>query len=51
MSRFYPDAPRVGVSVLWDSPFGPVRADYAVATSKTVYDQTQSFRFGGGTKF
>jgi outer membrane protein insertion porin family len=36
---------------VWDSPFGPLRFDYAVPLSKASYDRTQMFRFGGGTKF
>ncbi|WP_038362168.1 outer membrane protein assembly factor BamA [Bosea sp. 117] len=41
----------VGVSLIWQSPFGPLRFDYAWALSKEDYDQTQAFRFSGGTKF
>jgi outer membrane protein insertion porin family len=41
----------VGVGLIWDSPFGPLRVDYAVALTKEKYDVTQAFRFGGGTKF
>jgi outer membrane protein insertion porin family len=41
----------VGVGVIWDSPFGPLRFDYAVPLSKASYDRTQYFRFGGGTSF
>lgn len=41
----------VGVGVIWDSPFGPLRFDYAVPLSKASYDKTQYFRFGGGTSF
>jgi outer membrane protein insertion porin family len=41
----------VGVGLLWDSPLGPLRFDFAVATTKASYDRTQVFRFGGGTKF
>ncbi len=41
----------VGVGLVWDSPFGPLRFDYAIPLSKASYDQTQMFRFGGGTKF
>jgi outer membrane protein insertion porin family len=41
----------VGVGLIWDSPFGPLRIDYAVALTKQSYDITQAFRFGGGTKF
>ncbi len=41
----------VGVGLVWDSPFGPLRFDYAYATSKASYDKLQAFRFGGGTSF
>lgn len=41
----------VGAGLVWDSPFGPLRFDYARALSKASYDRTQSFSFGGGTKF
>jgi outer membrane protein insertion porin family len=41
----------VGASVLWNSPMGPIRFDYAVVTSKAKEDITQNFRFSGGTNF
>jgi outer membrane protein insertion porin family len=52
----------VGVGLLWDSPFGPLRIDYAKALTKEdcVYplafggpacDKLQSIRFSGGTRF
>jgi outer membrane protein insertion porin family len=41
----------VGVGLIWDSPFGPLRFDLAYALTKQPYDHTQLFRFGGGTKF
>src|SRR6185369_10474896 len=41
----------VGVGLLWNSPFGPLRFDYSIPLSKQSYDQVQQFRFGGGTKF
>jgi outer membrane protein insertion porin family len=41
----------VGVGLIWDSPFGPLRVDLAWALSKVSYDKTQLFRFGGGTRF
>ena len=41
----------VGVGLIWDSPFGPLRFDLAYALSKESYDHTQVFRFGGGTRF
>ncbi|MBJ7402978.1 MAG: outer membrane protein assembly factor BamA [Bradyrhizobium sp.] len=41
----------VGVGLIWQSPFGPLRFDYAVPLTKGRYDRTQEFRFGGGTTF
>jgi outer membrane protein insertion porin family len=40
-----------GVSLIWDSPLGPLRFDLAYPLSKESYDRTQIFRFSGGTKF
>jgi len=40
-----------GVSVSWDSPFGPVRFDFARVLRKEDYDQTEGFRFSAGTNF
>ncbi len=41
----------VGVGLIWQSPFGPLRFDYAIPLTKDKYDRTQEFRFGGGTSF
>ena len=52
----------VGASLLWNSPLGPIRFDYAFALSKEEgrllpngvrvgEDRTQAFRFSGGTRF
>jgi outer membrane protein insertion porin family len=41
----------VGVGLIWDSPFGPLRFDLAYALTKEPFDHTQIFRFGGGTRF
>ncbi|HVT56080.1 MAG TPA: BamA/TamA family outer membrane protein, partial [Xanthobacteraceae bacterium] len=41
----------VGVSLIWSSPFGPIRFDFAQALTKADYDKTQFFRFSGGTAF
>jgi outer membrane protein insertion porin family len=41
----------VGASLIWDSPFGPLRFDYAFPLTKAPYDRVQQFRFGGGTRF
>jgi outer membrane protein insertion porin family len=41
----------VGVGLIWASPFGPLRFDYAIPLTKGLYDHVQQFRFGGGTSF
>ncbi len=41
----------VGVGLIWASPFGPLRFDYAVPITKGAYDRVQEFKFGGGTSF
>lgn len=51
----------IGASLLWNSPLGPIRFDYAYALTKDegiLYngyriggDETQAFRFSGGTRF
>lgn len=41
----------VGASVLWQSPVGPLRLDYAHVLSKESYDRTQQVRFGASTNF
>jgi outer membrane protein insertion porin family len=41
----------VGAGLVWDSPFGPLRFDYAIPLTKESYDIVQEFRFGGGTRF
>ena len=41
----------VGVGLIWQSPFGPLRFDYAVPITKGKYDVVQQFKFGGGTSF
>ena len=51
----YADTPvprmSVGASLIWDSPFGPLRFDLAYPILKQWYDRTQFFQFGGGTRF
>jgi outer membrane protein insertion porin family len=41
----------VGVGLIWASPFGPLRFDYAIPLTKGRYDIVQEFKFGGGTSF
>jgi len=40
-----------GASIIWDSPFGPLRFDFAYPLLKKWYDRTQFFQFGGGAQF
>lgn len=46
-------APRVsvGAGILWASPFGPIRIDFAHALVKQTDDQTENIRFSFGTRF
>jgi outer membrane protein insertion porin family len=41
----------VGLSLLWQSPMGPLRFDYAWALTKDDADEEQGFRFSGGGRF
>ncbi|WP_132257319.1 outer membrane protein assembly factor BamA [Methylobacterium segetis] len=51
----------IGASILWNSPLGPIRFDYAYALTKDEgfvtplgrvgKDQIQAFRFSGGSRF
>jgi outer membrane protein insertion porin family len=41
----------VGASIMWASPFGPLRFDYAVPVKKVEGDQEQNFNFGMSSKF
>ena len=41
----------VGASLIWASPMGPIRFDFAIPVAKGKYDQTQVFNFSGGTTF
>jgi len=41
----------VGASLLWNSPLGPLRADYAYVLSAEDFDREQAFRFGASTSF
>lgn len=40
-----------GVSIFWDSPFGPVRFDFAEAFIREDYDKAEFFRFSTRTGF
>jgi outer membrane protein insertion porin family len=41
----------VGAGIIWESPFGPIRVDYAFPLTKDPNDRVQELRFSGGTKF
>jgi len=41
----------VGAGLIWASPFGPLRIDYAVPVVKEDTDNVQSFNFGISTRF
>ncbi|MEO1336637.1 MAG: outer membrane protein assembly factor BamA, partial [Myxococcota bacterium] len=41
----------VGMSLLWNSPIGPVRFDYAFPLTSAEGDEEQPFRFGAATRF
>ncbi len=41
----------VGVGIIWDSPFGPLRADYAFPVQEQPWDDQQQFRFGVNSTF
>lgn len=40
-----------GLSVGWDSPFGPIQFDFSQILSKEEYDRTETFRFSTSTRF
>jgi outer membrane protein insertion porin family len=41
----------VGASLIWASPFGPLRVDYAVPVMKEDSDEEQNFNFGISSRF
>lgn len=52
-SVFDKNTPRIsaGVGLMWASPFGPIRVDFAHALVKEKQDQTENIRFSFGTRF
>ncbi len=40
-----------GVSVFWESPFGPIRFDFTVPITKEDFDERESFQFNTSTRF
>jgi outer membrane protein insertion porin family len=41
----------VGVGLVWNSPFGALRVDYAVPVLKEDFDKVQNFKFGINNQF
>lgn len=41
----------VGASIIWESPFGPLRGDFSHVLMKEDYDEEQFFRFGVSSSF
>ena len=41
----------VGVGLIWNSPFGPFRLDFAHVLLKKDGDDTKTFTFNVGTQF
>jgi outer membrane protein insertion porin family len=41
----------VGAGLIWASPFGPLRVDFAVPVVKEDADEVQNFNFGVSTRF
>lgn len=41
----------VGAGIIWASPFGPIRMDYAVPVKKEDSDDVQEFSFGMSSRF
>ncbi|MEO1675207.1 MAG: BamA/TamA family outer membrane protein, partial [Pseudomonadota bacterium] len=40
-----------GVTIGWNSPFGPIRFDIAEVFIREFYDEVEAFRFSAGTNF
>ncbi len=40
-----------GIGLFWESPFGPIRLDFAKAIKREDFDKVESFRFDVGTRF
>ena len=41
----------IGASIIWNSPFGPLRFDYSEPVVRQSYDQLRRFNFGISTSF
>ena len=55
VEKFLGNTPRprvsIGIGVNWNSPFGPLRIDFAKALLKVEGDDTKAFSFNVGTQF
>jgi outer membrane protein insertion porin family len=40
-----------GISLFWESPFGPVQFDFSQPFQREDYDQTETFRFSTRRQF
>jgi outer membrane protein insertion porin family len=40
-----------GLTLFWDSPFGPVQFDFSQPLAYEDYDRRESFRFSTRTRF
>ncbi len=40
-----------GVSIFWESPFGPIRFDFSEILASEEFDRTETFRFSTSTRF
>ena len=41
----------VGLGIIWASPFGPLRVDYAIPVAKEDFDRVQNLKFGISSSF
>lgn len=41
----------VGLGLIWDSPIGPLRADFGIPLTSESYDEEQMFSFGAAARF
>jgi len=41
----------IGAGLIWASPFGPLRVDFAIPVMKESSDEEQNFNFGMSTRF
>ena len=41
----------VGIGLIWASPFGPLRVDYAWPVAKEDFDRVQNLKFGISSSF